>query len=46
MADLSPTVKDGGVRGHYLSDAAQRAGLQSDLRLSLYLEGGQGEYDI
>lgn len=46
VADLSPTLKDGGVRGHYLGDAAQRAGLQSDLRLSLYLEGCQGEYDI
>lgn len=46
VADLSPTLKDGEVRGHYLGDAAQCAGLQSDLRFSLYLEDGQGEYDI
>ena len=46
MADLSPTLNDEGVGGHYLGDAAQHAGLQSDLRFSVYLEGGQGEYDI
>ena len=46
VADLSPTLNDEGVGGHYLGDAAQHAGLQSDLRFSVYLEGGQGEYDV